>query len=254
MQMIRPLQAIIIDDEARAIANLETLLTVHPEINVIGTITDPTHAVGEISAKEPDLIFLDIQMPEKSGFEIVSELLKDSVCPAIIFVTAFDQFAIEAIRHAAFDFLVKPVNPAELKQAIKRLSDQQVPVTRQDQLRLLIEKTVTRHRIKINTAGGFTMIDPSDIVYIQADWNYAEIHTSKSQHEIACMNIGTLESQLPASDFFRISRSVIINVRFLKKVSRKNREATLIKDAEIFTFAIPLLNIRKLEHFLESSR
>ena len=109
--MAKTLRTIIVDDEPGAITNLEALLELHPEIRVIDTIGDPTLAVDTILAKKPDLLFLDIQMPGRSGFEIAKELAEAGDQPAIIFATGFDHFAIEAIRHAAFDFLVKPVNP-----------------------------------------------------------------------------------------------------------------------------------------------
>jgi DNA-binding LytR/AlgR family response regulator len=119
--MIKPThRTIIVDDEPGAISNLEALLHNHPEIRVIETIHDATIAVDSILDQKPDLLFLDIQMPGKTGFEIAKELLEAGDPPTIIFATGFDQFAIEAIRHAAFDFLVKPVNPEELKKAIER--------------------------------------------------------------------------------------------------------------------------------------
>ncbi len=245
------LRAIIVDDEPSAIANLETLLKTYPEIGIIETVTDATKAVDVIKQENPDVVFLDIQMPGKTGFDIVRDLLDTDYCPAIIFSTAFDQFAIEAIRHAAFDFLVKPVNPVELKQAIDRLQYIQPKPGREDQLRRLIEKTLSKPRIKISNTGGFTLINPDDIIYIQADWNYAELFFNKEKSELATMNIGAIEETLPPHDFFRISRSLIINVTYLTKVSRKKREATLIKEGQEYKFPIPLLNIRKLERFLE---
>jgi len=251
-----PLRTILVDDEPAAIANLEALLKSHPEIAVVETASDATLAVDLIKEAQPDVIFLDIQMPGKSGFEIARDLLGSDCCPAIIFSTAFDQFAIEAIRHAAFDFLVKPVNPVELNQAIDRLQQQQQQQqqpkpNREDQLRRLIEKTLSKPRIKISNTGGFTLINPDDIIYIQADWNYSELFFNEGKSELATMNIGAIEEILPLHDFFRISRSLIINVTYLTKVSRKKREATLVKDGKEYKFPIPLLNIRKLERFLE---
>jgi len=248
--MGKTFSAILVDDEPSAIANLGLLLQNHPEINVIKTITDATLAADIIRQNEPDLLFLDIQMPGKTGFEIARELLQTGECPDLIFSTAFDEYAIEAIRHAAFDFLVKPVNPAELKQAITRLQEKPPKPDREQQLRKLIESTLTRPRIKISNAGGFTLINPADIIYIQADWNYAELFFSDGKSELATMNIGAIEEILPKNDFFRITRSIIINISCLTKVSRKKREAILVKDGHEYKFPIPLLNIRKLEKFL----
>ena len=252
--MIKPtLRTILVDDEPTAITNLEALLKAHPEIMVIETISDASMAVDSILAQMPDLLFLDIQMPGKTGFEIAHELHEAGVPPAIIFSTGFDKFAIEAIRHAAFDFLVKPVNPVELKQAIDRLRQTPSKPVQMEQFARLIERTLSRPKIKISTTGGFSLISPADIVYIQADWNYSELFFSNGKSELATMNIGSLEESLPKNIFFRISRSLIINVTYLTKVSRKKREATLVKEEKEYKFPIPLLNIRRLERFLEET-
>ena len=230
---------------------MEALLKAYPEIKVIDIISDATTAVEAILAKKPDLLFLDIQMPGKTGFEIVKDLMEANQVPSIIFSTAYDQFAIEAIRHAAFDFLVKPVNPEELKQAIVRLQQLPSKPSQAEQLTRLIERTLSKPKIKISTTGGFSLINPSDIIYIQADWNYSELFFDQEKSELATMNIGSLEESLPGNDFFRISRSLIINVTYLKKVNRKKRQALLVKDGKEYIFPIPLLNIRKLERFLD---
>lgn len=250
--MGKTFNAILVDDEPSALANLEALLTEYPEIRVVAAISDATKAADIILEKKPDLLFLDIQMPVKTGFEITRDLHEAGDPPSIIFVTGFDQFAIEAIRHAASDFLVKPVNPDELKQAITRLQVLPSKSSQAEQFARLIERTLSKPKIKISNAGGFSLISPADIIYIRADWNYSELFFSGEKRELATMNIGSLEESLPKNDFFRISRSLIINVTYLTKVSRKKREATLQKDGQEYKFPIPLLNIRRLERFLEN--
>ena len=120
-----------------------------------------------------------------------------------------------------------------------------------EQFTRLIERTLSKPKIKISTTGGFSLISPADVVYIQADWNYSELFFDHGKSELATMNIGSLEESLPGNEFFRISLSIIINATYLKKVYRKKRQALLVKDGQEFTFPIPLLNIRKLERFLE---
>ena len=250
--MKKLIRTIIIDDEPGAVENLGTLLNAHPEIRIVGKITDTGKAVRTILDERPDLLFLDIQMPGKTGFEIVRELTETECCPAIIFVTAFDRYAIDAIRHAAFDFLLKPVNPEELSRAIDRLHSSPAGMYNREQFTSLIEQALSRPKIKISTAGGFTLINPSDVIYIQADWNYSELFFNREKSEMTTMNIGSLDEVLPKKDFFRISRSLIINVAYLVKVSRRKRQVLLVKDGQEYIFPIPLLNIRKLESFLES--
>ncbi len=213
--MEKNLRCILIDDEPKASANLENLLKSHPEIRIISVLNDASDAVETILDSKPDLLFLDIQIPGKTGFEIAKELHDAGDPPAIIFVTGFDRFAIEAIRHAAFDFLVKPVNPEELAQSIERLQNVPSKSVQLAQFTKLIERTLSKPKIKISNTGGFSLINPADIIYIQADWNYSELFFGVGKSELATMNIGSLEESLPVK------------------------------------YAIPLLNIRKLERFLE---
>jgi len=227
------------------------LLKEHPGIKVVSRETNATKALDVIENYKPDLVFLDIHMPGKSGFEIVSEMCRGGTKPEIIFVTAFDKYAIEAIRHAAFDYILKPVKQEELKAAIDRLFQKRLQQDREQEIKRLLERTVNKGKLKISTTGGFTLIDPAEILYIQADWNYAEIFFDGEQNELVTINIGTLEEMLPALDFYRINRSTLINVTYLVKVSRKKRIAYLMKNGKEYSFKIPILNIRKLERFLE---
>lgn len=243
--------AVIIDDEPRAIEILESGLREHPEISIAGRATSAEQAFEVVRAVDPDLIFQDIHLPNRSGFDIVAGLLQEGFKPDIIFVTAFDKYAIEAIRHAAFDFLLKPVQKEELAIAIERLHEKRLQQNRELQVSKLQEHNKRTGKIKFNTGGGFTLIRTEDILYIEADWNYADIHFSAEKKELVTLNIGAIEALLPPTDFFRISRSIIINIRFLVKVSRRHRMAHLQKDEKEYTFKIPLLNIRKLERFLE---
>ncbi len=254
-----PIRAVIIDDEINAIRTLEKVLKEIPGIEIAGEACDPATA-GEIVADiKPDILFLDIQMPGKNGFEIAREIQKAGLSPEIIFVTAFDQFAIEAIRNAAFDYILKPVNPAELNAAITRFRERKLNRAADKtgeqsisaRLDALVSRLPAQGKLKFSTGSGFIMVNPDDIVYIEADWNYSEIYYNDEKHEMITTNIGSIEKILPAQGFYRISRSVIINLSYLNRVNRKKRIAFLTKDGKEYTFKIPLLNIRKMERFLE---
>ena len=255
-EMIR---SIIIDDEISAINNLEKLLSDFPEIENIVNVTDPVNALETINSLDPDLIFLDIQMPGKDGFELIRELKQNNLTPEIIFITAHDEYAIRAIRHSAFDYILKPVDKKELENAINRFlesrsqrSSKEKEKVLNEKFEALISRVSSHQKLKFATGSGFLLIDPKDILYILADWNYSEIHFDDSKHELITQNLGAIEKILPSSLFYRISRSIIINIGYLSKVNRKKRVAILIKDGKEYPFKIPLLNIRKLERFLEN--
>jgi two-component system, LytTR family, response regulator len=243
------ISVIIVDDEEHCIKSLEQYLCNDPRLNIVATITDPVSAVEQILTKKPDLLFLDIQMPGMNGFDILEILNKTIVKPFVIFITAFDNYAIQAIRAAAFDYLLKPVNKVELLVSIERAINKICLKEFEKSYSSLLEHT-NEKKLRFNTTGGFIMVDPKDIVFIQADWNYSEIHLNKDKFELVVVNLGTIENILPPDDFARINRSVIINLKYLDKVQRGKRLCVLKKDNDIFTFTIPLLRIRSLEKML----
>jgi len=245
----RPLRTIIVDDEEKAIKNLEALLKEFPQVQVVDKSSDPEKALGKIMLQKPDLLFMDIQMPEQNGFEIVQEVYRSGLKPDVIFVTAHNEYAITAIRYAAFDYLLKPVNHEELRLSLDRLLEKQNRLDKDERMQLLIKK-MTKHKIKFTDTAGFMLIKPEDIIYIKADWNYSEIWFDKEKKELVTMNIGSVEELLPNDVFFRINRSTIININYLSKVIRKNMTAILVKDGQEYTVKIPLLKIRNLEKFL----
>jgi two-component system, LytTR family, response regulator len=245
----RQFRAIIVDDEEQAINNLELILKDFPQVQIIDRSTDPEKALGKIMIHKPDLLFLDIQMQGTTGFDIVTEIHRSGLKPDIIFVTGYDKYAIAAIRYAAFDYLIKPPNRDELKNALDRLLEKSNGSDKEEQFNMLIEHTA-KQKIKFANAGGFILIKPDDILYIRAEWNYSDIYFDKDKFETVTMNLGAISALLPCQEFFRLNRSLIINTTYLEKVSRKKLEATLIKDGKEHKFRIPVLNIRKLERFI----
>lgn len=220
-----------------------------PTLRVVSTVSDPEKAVTEIVNRKPDIVFLDIQMPRKSGFEIVEELHNTTINPFIVFVTAYDSFAIRAIRASVFDFLLKPLNPAELAltvdRVVKRVKDQSEKVSYVS----LLEQ-VRVHKIKFSSTGGFVLVNPDDILYVLADWNYSEIHYSRTKFDTITLNLGAVEDILPVASFVRINRGTLVNLKYLERVNRKKRICLLKKDNETIEFKIPLLRIRLLEERL----
>jgi two-component system, LytTR family, response regulator len=246
---ISPVSVVIVDDEENCIKSLEEYLSNDSRLKVIAKITDSESAIEQILIRKPDLLFLDIQMPGMTGFDILEVLNKTSVKPFVIFVTAYENFTIQAIRAAAFDYLTKPVDRRELAISIERVVNK-IYLKEFEKNYTTLLKHATEKRIRFNTTGGFILIDPKDIVFIQADWNYSEIHFEKDKYELVVVNLGSIEKLLPKGDFARINRSVIVNLKYLNKVHRGKRLCILKKDNDTITFKIPLLRIRALEEML----
>lgn len=226
----------MVDDESNAIRLVEDILSGIPEIEVTDRFTDPVKALVSMKQKPPDLLFLDIQMPRLSGFDLLKSLRTAGIPILVIFVTAYDQYAIEAFHEEAFDYLLKPVSPEEVKDAVGRLL-QRVDLYQSVQR---IDRMLSRmdgQKIQIPDRNGINFYDPADILYIEADGNYSTIHLKTKSH-LVTRQIGSLEEMLSEHGFVRTCRSVLINPRYLTRLDRKQH--TCILDYEGRTFELPV--------------
>jgi two-component system LytT family response regulator len=240
------LSALIVDDEENARILLNKLLEETLLFNDIRTAHSVDMAFTELNRFEPDIIFLDIKMPGKDGFTFIQDLPSSINRHKIVFVTAFDQFAIKAIKNQAFDYLLKPVNRKELKQCITRFiehntSDNGVAAT---------AKSVEAHeritRIKVNTRNGTLFINPDDILFCKAEGNYTTVCTGKKQH-LCSMNLGKVVELLPKNGFVRVGRSYIVNYAYITMLDRKECTILLIRNGESATVKIPRQHLRDLD-------
>ena len=214
-------KTIIVDDEKLAVQRLERMLGQFDDIiEIVGTASDGAKAVSIINELEPDLVVLDIQMPELTGFDVLQRL---DYMPLVIFSTAYDQYALKAFEVNSIDYLLKPVDPGRLKKAIDKLRR----ITNGDaaKLRLQIEKTLESlkrpltNRIQIKTGDRIKLVPLSEVVFFQASDKYVEVHTRDKTHLIS-KSLSGLEKELPSEDFVRIHRSTIINLNFLNEITR----------------------------------
>jgi DNA-binding LytR/AlgR family response regulator len=242
----KSLTAIIIDDEPEAITNLEKLAQGVAGLTIAGSTTKPEKALSLFLKARPDLLFLDIQMPGMNGFDVLKELHDNKLNPYIIFTTAFDNHAIQAIKAGAFDYLLKPIDPDELIVAIEKVHND-IELHSLEQRINSLERVVHNHRkLRFNTRSGYLLIHPDEIFYIQADWNYSEIYLSKEKHEVISMTLGAVEELLPKETFVRINRSIIINRNFITKIQTSKRLCHLNKDGEECSFTITESHLKQL--------
>jgi two-component system, LytTR family, response regulator len=243
--MEEKLNALIVDDEVGARKLLHKLLEETMAFNEIVLAESVSTATGILSDFEPDLIFLDIKMPGKDGFTIASELMEKGSKSRIIFVTAYEQYALQAIKHSAFDYLLKPVNRKELKQCINRFIE-----SRKDALEKMPSKISDiqekKTRIKVNTRTGTLFINPSHILYCKADGNYTIICLG-TKKQLCSMNLGKVAEQLPENGFIRVGRSYIVNYEYITVLDRKECKVTLEKDGESATIKIPKQHLKELD-------
>jgi len=244
------INAIIVDDEEEARDVFERLLLRTGDINIIGKASNADNGLEMIISKKPDIAFLDVQMPDKDGFELVREMKKFNLNTTVVFVTAHIEYAVSALKVAAFDYLLKPVEMGELKQTIERFKNEKKHELSTNKIDILLDMLDKNDKISFNTRTGYIYISPKEIVYCQADVNYTEIIINSERKEVVTINIGKIEEMLPKTNFHRLSRSHLINTNFLAKADRKTKSCELYKDNEKFVIPAPPKQIRLLEKLI----
>jgi two-component system LytT family response regulator len=240
------LSALIVDDEESARKLLHKLLEETLCFSDIRVAPSVASANNELREFNPDIIFLDIKMPGKDGFAFIHDMPEKNRKAEIVFVTAYDQYAIKAIKNKAFDYLLKPVNRKELKQCIFRFieSRREEPVF--DRLVKPADAAEKYTRIRVNNRNGTIFINPASILYCKADGNYTLICTGEKQH-LCSLNLGKLAEQLPKNGFIRVGRSYIINFEFITMLDRKESMVTLVRESESVKLKIPRQHLKDLD-------
>jgi two-component system LytT family response regulator len=212
--MKNQLRAVIVDDERIARKNLQEMLAEHPEIQVVAEADSIQKAIEVIEDLEPDVVFLDIQMPGGSGFDLLDKIEANF---KVIFVTAFDEYAIRAFEVNALDYLLKPVEPERLTNAIKRLFE---PAAAENAITIRKEiKTLTYYdRIFLKMGNSPRFLKVSLIKCICAERDYSEVWTADGKKNLVFMLLNEWEKRLPERYFSRIHRSTIINLEYVDRV------------------------------------
>ena len=240
------LNALIIDDEDNARILLTKLLEETLLFKNIRLAQSVETAYAEMSRFEPDIIFLDIKMPGKDGFAFIQDLPQGYKLQKIVFVTAYDQYAIKAIKSQAFDYLLKPVNRKELNQCLERFIEKK---NETNEIEQPVKKSETHERltrIRVNTRTGTLFINPADILFCKAEGNYTSVCTGK-KHHLCSMNLGKVTELLPKNGFIRVGRSYIINYEHITMLDRKECSILLVRNGESATVKIPRQHLKDLD-------
>ncbi|WP_400190516.1 LytR/AlgR family response regulator transcription factor [Hymenobacter sp. B81] len=213
-------KALIIDDERLARGVIRALLQASPGVTVVGEAANGSEAVIQILQHRPELVFLDIQMPELDGFEVLQQVWPHHQ-PAVVFTTAYDQYALRAFEANAMDYLLKPFNAVRFHQALERVRER-LGQRHQPQLEALVRQQEQRapylRRILVKETGRMYLVSTADIIYLDAQGNYITLHTSRGERHIIYDSLAHLETRLDPADFVRIHRSYIVNLDFVQAV------------------------------------
>lgn len=220
------IKALIVDDEAGARNSLETLLKKHaPEISQIEMVSNATDAFFKIKDFQPDLIFLDIQMPFLNGFDLLNKI--ENINFDIIFTTAYNQYAIQAIRFSALDYLLKPIDVTELKNAVQRhvLRKENLLQTNQQYKNLvqnLSAKTNDEFRLAVNGTQGMQFFPVREIIRLEGDRNYTNFYFTGNRKLLSSKTLKEYEEILSDKGFIRCHKSHLVNRSFVKAITAEN--------------------------------
>jgi two-component system, LytTR family, response regulator len=216
------IKACIIDDEVNSREVLELMIKEnHPEISIVALAANIKDALLKIERDKPDLIFLDVEMPGGTGFDLVKEL--NEPIPEIIFCTAYGHYAIRAIECSALAYLLKPVSSQKLHEAIQKAKSKTNPLQRSLQMNVLHEQLNTRTeptRFLLNTVDEIKVIRFDEVVCCIAESNYTKIHLTDGSKIVASKTLKDIENLLNKRNFFRIHHSYLINLKHIQRISK----------------------------------
>ena len=216
------IRAIAIDDERDALEMLEHILKRNcPEVELVALCDSPLDGLEKIKSLKPDLLFLDIEMPQLNGFDLLDRLGKYDF--DVIFTTAYNQFAIRALKVCALDYLLKPIDIDELKEAVQKSASRKLRVSN-EQLEMLMnyfkpEKPKAR-RIALTVSDHLIFVETSDIIYCESDSNYTVFFLANGEKVMISKTLKDVEEILEGSDFFRVHASYLINMKHVRKFTR----------------------------------
>ncbi|KQB98867.1 LytTR family DNA-binding domain-containing protein [Pedobacter sp. Hv1] len=227
------IKAIIIDDEKHCIITLKHLLSAIDTIEVVATTQDSTMAKALIEEHQPHLVFLDIEMPEMNGFDVIHQFENPGF--KVIFTTAYDQYALKALRLNALDYLLKPIDKKDIEIALEKYSNQELIISKDQVQNLhLFTNGKMQDTIALSTQQGLLFVKIDDIMYLEADSCYTHIIMNDQTRHLASKTMATFEEVLlDNSLFFRAHKSHIVNLKFIKQYIRGEGGELVMQDGNI---------------------
>lgn len=240
--MNNTIKAIIIDDEKHARESLQSLIELYcPSVKIIAEAADIHLGKKIIEHLQPDLVFLDISIGKETGFELLEKI--QPINFYLIFTTAFSQYALNAFRVNALDYLLKPIVPSQLKSAIKKINQPNQSNQLELQLTQLAKllHSPSLEQIAISTTDGITFLEVDKIIHIKGSANYSTFYTEDGESLVASKSLKKFESLLPDQYFYRSHQSHLVNIKFIKKISTIDGLMIKLKNGK----NIPLVQKRK---------
>ncbi len=227
------IRCVLIDDESNSLEMMEWLLKTYcPQVKIEAMCNAAAKGIEAINQHKPDLVFLDIEMPHMNGFDMLEQF--DKLFFDVVFCTAYDQFAIKAFKYSALNYLLKPVDPDDLKETIRRIEEKKSTPSR-EQVELLLQNIrqtakPTVQRIALTTGDGMIFVPTQDILYCQAESNYTSVVLAGGKKVLVSKVLKEIDEALSGPDFFRIHNSFLINLNHIKKYVRGEGGYIIMED------------------------
>ena len=217
------IRCILIDDESNSLEMMEWLLTTYcPQVKIEAMCNTASKGIEAINEYKPDLVFLDIEMPHMNGFDMLETF--DELFFEVVFITAYQQFAIKAFRYSALNYLLKPVDPDDLVKTIEKIEKKKMPLLK-EQIQLLMQQIhghekQTVQKIALTTSDGMLFVSTSDIIFCESDSNYTWVNLTDGRKILISKPMREIDETLSGPDFYRIHNSFLINLNHIKKYVR----------------------------------
>ncbi len=217
------IRCILIDDEKNALEMMEWLLKTYcPQVEIMAMCHSAEQGIEAIQKYKPDVVFLDIEMPKMNGFDMLEQF--DKLNFDVVFCTAYDQFAIRAFKYSALNYLLKPVDPEDLKATVQRIEERKTVPTK-EQFALLLQNMqqqtkTTPQRIALTTNDGLIFVPTADIIYCEAESNYTSVVLDGGKKILVSKVLKEIDEALSGPDFYRVHSSFLINLNRIKKFVR----------------------------------
>lgn len=213
------IEAVLVDDEVKALQGLTWELTnFSDEIHVEASFTNPLEALEYLTVHTPDCLFLDIEMPTMDGFQFIQKLTNKNF--PVVITTAYNQYAIKALKNEAIDYLLKPIDTDDLEETIKKIKKfnaKNFSAERLEKILLNFNSNTVNKKITINTDGKLLFLESDEIIYAESDGNYSTVYLSDGSKIVLTKKLKEVNELLPADSFFRIHNSYIINLHKVKE-------------------------------------
>ena len=226
------ISCIIIDDERKARESFKKIIQRYfdDKLEVMALCESVKDGVVAINKYNPNIVFLDIQMPDENGFKLFDYF--DKLNFEVIFTTAYNQYALDAIKYSALDYLLKPINYIDLNDAIKRYENHEFLKSKQERIDILISNMnmgiSIKSKVAIPTLAGYQMEKINNIIYCEADRNYTKIHLINEKYVLVSKTLGYVEDLLPEEVFFRIHKTYLLNLNYVDKYLRTDGHRVIL--------------------------